>query len=344
MKYFCRISLVLLAAMFFQVNVAGQNAKRELRYWGSPDNYLNAQGLVMLDLVNEALDSCPPSPEPSLIRKQALYNLDAVLHDTKFDGSELVKDFAASRVDRVLKDFEKPMSGKEGIRIYKVYNDGFILRSSKAVVAVDLTGKEGRLIPDSLMTKVVDLCDVLFITHNHDDHCDGNVVEMFASKGKPVYAISNFATQDKRVNLIRYDAPKDLKVKLPGYSLKVKVFPGHQDDLINNVYVFTMPDGITAALLGDQYNREDMAWIKTMKNVVPDLDVLCINCWSNDMADYLSGFSPKVVITGHEDELGHTIDHREAFWLTYYKMSEVYKVTVPYVIMAWGECYAYPGR
>ena len=48
-----------------------------------------------------------------------------------------------------------------------------------------------------------------------------------------------------------------------------------------------------------------------------------------------------MIVTGHEDELGHSIDHREAFWLTYYKMEEVYKISVPYVIMGWGEGFTF---
>lgn len=331
--------LILLAALSFQTSANAQKATKELKYWGSPENYLNAQGMVSLDLVNAALDSCPPSVTPSLIRKQALYNLDAVLHETKYDDGDLIKDFAASRVDRVLNDFRNQMSGGKDVKIYKVYNDGFILRSSKSVIAVDLTGRQGRLIPDSLMSRIVDLCDALFITHVHDDHCDDNVIDLFLSQGKPVYAVGNYSGKEKGVNLVRFDAPKDLKVKLNG--VKVKVFPGHQDDLLNNVYVFTMPGGVTVAHLGDQYNKDDMSWIRNVKEVVPHLDVLILNCWSNDPPEYISGFDPKVIVTGHEDELGHSIDHREAFWLTYYKMEEVYKVSVPYVIMAWGECFDY---
>ena len=69
--------------------------------------------------------------------------------------------------------------------------------------------------------------------------------------------------------------------------------------------------------------------------------MLIINCWSNHFNEYVAGFSPKVIVTGHEDELGHSIDHREAFWLTYYKMEEVYKISVPYVIMGWGEGFTF---
>ena len=53
--------------------------------------------------------------------------LDAVLHDTRYDGSDLIKDFLASRVDRVLSDLEKPMNKNDRVKIYKIYNDGFVI-------------------------------------------------------------------------------------------------------------------------------------------------------------------------------------------------------------------------
>ena len=139
--------------------------------------------------MNEALDQNPPSIKPNLsgkralkpnlVRKQALYMLDAVLHDTRYDGSDLIKDFLASRVDRVLSDLEKPMNKNDRVKIYKIYNDGFVIRSREVTIAVDLCGKSGTLIADEQMRRLVAYCEALFITHNHSDHCDDNVVSMF---------------------------------------------------------------------------------------------------------------------------------------------------------------------
>ena len=54
------------------------------------------------------------------------------------------------------------------------------------------------------------------------------------------------------------------------------------------------------------------------------------------MEKFVSGIQPALVITGHENEMGHTIDHREAYWLTFRRMNGI---KVPYVVMAWGESY-----
>jgi hypothetical protein len=66
--------------------------------------------------------------------------------------------------------------------------------------------------------------------------------------------------------------------------------------------------------------------------------VLMPNCWATDIVRLADGFRPKLIIPGHENEMGHTIDHREPFWLTYNRLS---KSPYPLMVMAWGEKYHY---
>ena len=56
--------------------------------------------------------------------------------------------------------------------------------------------------------------------------------------------------------------------------------------------------------------------------------------YEKQVKELVNGFNPKLVISGHENEMGHTIDHREAFWLTFQKMEEIKR---NYVVMGWGE-------
>ena len=58
---------------------------------------------------------------------------------------------------------------------------------------------------------------------------------------------------------------------------------------------------------------------------------------------------PELVITGHENEMGHAIDHREPYWLTYQRKvgsdrfggSRLIGYDVPLLVMTWGEAYHY---
>ena len=60
------------------------------------------------------------------------------------------------------------------------------------------------------------------------------------------------------------------------------------------------------------------------------------------MEEHIRGFAPKMLITGHENELGeHSIDHREAYWITMKKMEAMPNLNIPNVLMTWGEWYEY---
>lgn len=68
------------------------------------------------------------------------------------------------------------------------------------------------------------------------------------------------------------------------------------------------------------------------------VDVLFPNCWTPDIQRMIRGFKPKLVMTGHENEMGHTIDHRESNWLTYTRTKGSIS---PFILLTWGESYHY---
>ena len=113
------------------------------------------------------------------------------------------------------------------------------------------------------------------------------------------------------------------------------VFPGHQGDLLNNVYLVRTPEGFTVAHTGDQHDGEDFEWIDHAADT-HRIDLLLMNCWTMDIPRIVRGFAPGVIITGHENEMGHSIDHREACWLTCERMAGI---GTPWILMGWGESY-----
>jgi hypothetical protein len=48
--------------------------------------------------------------------------------------------------------------------------------------------------------------------------------------------------------------------------------------------------------------------------------------------------NPKLILTGHENEMGHTVDHREDYTQTY---NHLFGVPYPFIVMAWGESFLY---
>ena len=334
--------LILLALISSTIIASAQQKSAEpVAFWGKEDAYLLKQASHMFNLVDEALTENPPVVGAPMARKLALYNLDAMLHEVKYDNTEPFCNFIDSRIGKVIEDMKSPV--KRGVKIYKIYNDGFVVRTKSANIAFDVVRgacKGQQLLSDEQVDAIVDKCDVLFLSHNHGDHVDKYVVNRFIEAGKPVIAASEILPDLEGVTHYRSESEiLDKVVKLKsGEELQVKIFPGHQSPMMCNIYVVTTPDKYTVAHTGDQYDKNDMEWIAEIKDKAPKIDALMINCWSYQIGDAIKGFDPRYVLSGHENEMGHTIDHREAFWLTFQKLESVQH---DYVVMSWGEWFSF---
>lgn len=335
------MAAIFMAGASLNADAQKKQGKR-VEFWGDQDRYFNNQTYAQFEAIDEGMDAYPPVIGETPARKLILLNLDAIVHETKYDGSDALAEFMDARMTKVINSLRQPMKGK-GMRVYKVYNDGFIERTKSVKLAFDLVRGQSKdlvMIPDSTMQLIVDECDALFLTHNHGDHVDPVVAEMFLKAGKPVIAAPNILANDNRVLHWRGAegaAPikKDLKLK-NGQTVDVAIYPGHQDQLLCNVYVVTTPEGRQVLHMGDQYNKEDMAWFTNIKNDYPNIDIFNCICWAHRLNDTINGVAPKLVATAHENEIGHhSIDHREAFWLTFDKMRKVDHKN--FVVLGWGE-------
>jgi L-ascorbate metabolism protein UlaG (beta-lactamase superfamily) len=324
-------------SLFAVLNVAAQS--KSFKFHGKPDYYLQVQSEYAFKLVDEGLDAFPPVVGSPIERKLALYNLDALLHDTRNDNTEAFRDFVNSRITKLLADLDKPM--KRGMRIYKIYNEAFIVRTKSVTVAFDISrcrcrGHKDPIIPDELAQKLVAKCDAMFLTHNHGDHVDSHVADLFIAAGKPVVATPNILVDKAGVTHRRTEGEVE-KFDLTlsnGKKLDITIFPGFQGKLLNNVYVVTTPEKYTVCHTGDMSDKRKFKWLATVKDEAPQIDALIVNCWTGRIDKVIEGFNPRYVITGHENEMGHSIDHREAFWLSFAKLADI---PYNYVVTAWGE-------
>ena len=127
-----------------------------------------------------------------------------------------------------------------------------------------------------------------------------------------------------------YVKKKDLFVKF--YTL-----PGHQGKLINNVYAVKMPSKNFIMHTGDQANSDDFSWIDNLFNKIR-IDILIPNCWTTDLPRMKNGVKPDLIIMGHENEMGHTVSHRESFEKSYKILD---KVLADKAVLNWGEKFIY---
>ena len=314
-------------------------------YWGRSGQYLEHQAYYMLDLANQAFNRNPPSPKVSLEREMGFLMLDAVAHEPTPKENPAVLDYIATRMNLVIEDLNKPLKRKNSLRIYKLYNCGMIFRTRDMVVAVDLNGRHGALIPDEIMGRIVDKIDILFYTHNHGDHFDRSVRDLCHQRNIPIYATDEVFKNDDEVHHVWFEGQiRDFDIDLPKGKLNVFALPGHQDKLHNNIWVITLPNRKVVAATGDQWldDGSDRVWLKDIYKKLPKIDVLAMDCWIHDYEEHLADFSPRLLISQHENEIGaHGIDHREAYWMTLYKNDKIYQIGTPYVLMSWGEWYDY---
>ena len=331
--------LTTFLLVFCMLSIEEIAAQGRLNYSGDTESLLQDQATVIFEEAYGILAAYPPTPNPEPERKMALYALDAMFHDTRLDMGPTFVSWVERVTEKMSVDLQKNKPTGRDVRIFRFYNFGYIVQTSGVTIGIDLV-RGGRpdkpYFSEALMRAITDQCDILFITHRHGDHADQSVAKLFCEQGKNVIVPDEFwenLTPQLRVlrgtEMIRED------IRLPGKnaSVTVRVYPGYQGDLPNNVYVITLPEGQTIMHTGDQTIYDDL--VEKVNSAQIKIDILLVGC-AAPMNIIANGIMPSIVFTGHENEMEHSIDHREAYWLSFRRMFEV---KVPYIVTAWGESY-----
>jgi len=320
--------------------------------------YMDRQSEAFLSYIDNTLKSHPPVYPIPVGRIAPLYLLDAVLHDQYAASRIPVQKFYRSRLENALSEIENTKI-ESGAKIWKLYNMGFIVKTKSVTLAFDFVrgttaGSKDFELTDDIMNRFVTQCDVLFISHWHSDHIDIKVAKAFIDQGKPVVAAEQL-WQNKpiysKITHLRREAntKQTLVLKNKSILLDVVIYPGHQmKKNLNNVPLVFTPEGITVSHMGDQINEGDFMidydWIdQVAKNY--SVDILLPPSWTNELYRIVKGFDPKLVIPGHENELGHTVDDRVPFWgdTQYLELTndQLFKSDYPVIQMIWGESFHY---
>ncbi|MFC1726873.1 hypothetical protein ACFL4T_14720 [candidate division KSB1 bacterium] len=230
---------------------------------------------------------------------------------------------------------------KEEIVVWKIYNHGFILRDKFITIGFDVVrGAAEVLIDDKYIDTIAKTIDVLFISHEHSDHNDIEIAEKVLQSGGAVVIPENLWTdrQEKFKYANRSISKQDsVYVKKKNRFIKFYTFPGHQGELSNNIYAVKLPVNKYVMHTGDQASGSDKEWIEKIKEQIT-IDILIPNCWTNDLSGMVNSLDPSVVILGHENEMGHTVDHRESFEKSYKLLEEI---NTSKIILNWAERYIY---
>jgi L-ascorbate metabolism protein UlaG (beta-lactamase superfamily) len=314
--------------------------------------FMDRQAAALLTQAKQVFSQYLPNwPEPKA-RRSALMLLDGVLHDVYAPMRLPVQNFFKTRMKMAIDEIEQTKV-TYGAYIWKMYNHGFVVRTKSVTIGFDLIRAksvlvEGFSISDDDMERLIKQCDVLFISHDHGDHREEWVTKAFLDQGKPVTGsptvLNRTPVYEDMTHLKREPHTiQTLVLKDGKRKLQVVIYPGHQGfDCLNNVPLIITPEGLSFSHMGDQCNDDDFVWIDEVARH-HEVDVLLPNCWTADIARAAKGFNPKLIVTGHENEMGHTIDHREPYWLTYQRREDIVGsgYDYPLILMTWGESYHY---
>jgi len=312
----------------------------------APDEWIS-RSLRWCDFI---LKKFPPSIPEAPERRAALIRLDDVLHIESAPSKPLVQQFYQQRIEEAIADIEKTKV-THGAHIWKLYNHGFLVRTPSVSFAFDLVEGipvAGFELPAAWQARLVEQSDALFISHEHGDHASKKIAALFLKSGKPVVAPEGLWSDDSEFAGRLIYPPRSL-TKTSSLALHngtehltVQAWPGHQGPVLNNIHMVTSPEGFTVLHTGDQEVDEkpgtDYDWIDRIGGE-HHVNLLLVNCWITDLRRVIDGVNPDLVMTGHENEMQHTVDHREDYTQTY---NRLYGTRTPFMVLAWGESFTMP--
>lgn len=312
----------------------------------APDEWVD-RSLQWIDYI---LRTYPPGLVELPPRRPALFRLDEVLHIESAPHKPLVQKFYQLRLQRAIEEIEQTKVS-EGMRIWRLYNHGALVRTPSASFTFDIVpgiGTEGFALSKEWLKRLVAQSDAHFISHWHPDHANPDVVRLFMEAHKPVIAperlfpdqptLSHYLTVPER----SFNEVHSIPIREGVSRLDVVTFPGHQGPpVLNNVTLVKSIEEFTVLHTGDQSGDEgkggDFDWLAQIGHY-QQVDVLLTNGWSNDLHRIVRGVNPCLVIPGHENEMTHAVPHREEYTQDYERM---FGLHYPYIVMAWGESYHY---
>ena len=325
-------------------------------------------------------------------RERGLRIIDYPLHLDNYDQerssaedkkafNEVVRDYCVSARERVFSEVAAATIPEGSLRLWRIYNMGYVIKGPKHTVAIDITARpelytaSGKYFVKDTNTviwckadwkRLAELADMIFVTHPHGDHYARAGIEAFVEANKPVVVPCDLVAYaanrpPKKGPDGRYVAEKEILtaapccVKLTGDHLepvdvggvKVRNFLGNQGANVPcNVYLLDI-DGVLVADNGDNYDMDK----ERMLSKCPPADVIIASTWNNVQGMVrccaaAPGFdrAKSALLPSHENELGHGVDHRESYREMYVRKDRLGDRDFPWPRvhpLGWGESFTF---
>ena len=251
--------------------------------------------------IETLLRSHSPCTGNKEIRKEAILALDEYLKNNLSTIDPDIEEFYENMMGYVKSEISEPVL--TGVRIWSMYNHGYIVKTPSTTFAFDLIDgirQWDYQIPDSILEQI----QVLFVSHRHDDHRDLSV--MNAIKGFSGEVVMPLEDKPGDFGTIYLSPGQELTVT----GLQVKAYDGLHGGIPVRIFQVTTPEGLTIIHTGDNQTSDTL----------PDgvtVDILLLNAWVNEsgsvsaivgMRNSINKLTPRLTIPGHIHELGHRYD------------------------------------
>jgi L-ascorbate metabolism protein UlaG (beta-lactamase superfamily) len=300
--------------------------------------------------VDSVRQANPPGTGDRKLREQAHTMLDEPLHLRSATMLEPVQRFLSDGIDRAIEQMQNEQV-TSGATIWKLYNHGFVVRTPSHTWAHDLVpGFYDAPLSDKQIDAVLSQVDALFCSHQHGDHTSGSVVRRALEMDIPVFVApwpeGERGDGWKRWSLVSFGSKDSTTVPVgltivplggagQADSLPFTSYPGHQGSTPVSVFVVES-DGMRFMHFGDQSVEADFEWIDSV-HVDQQIDVFFPNVWTDQFDRVMKGVGARVVIPGHENEMGHNFEHREPYAQAYERLHRNRDSIPEWYVMSWGE-------
>ena len=226
-------------------------------------------------------------------------------------------------LDKILSDIDNLPRPTDFVRVWLVYNMGYVIQTPTSLFGVDISAPSNKKIADKL--------DFLLITHNHTDHFSTALIEAMGDKPIVSNFIENkfkqgnipqtlkFGNIEIHTKLVDHGTGKKLKKFVTSYEIVCK-------DTKNNISIFHAGDA----------GRADQLTPKSKVDIfIPHVSVgLNIKKCADET------IKPKLILMSHVLELAHHINKWR--WSIPFGLNACEKITSVKTIMPfWGEMIEY---
>jgi len=289
--------------------------------------------------------SLPSSTEKNyIIRKNLLLMRDYPLHLNNSSSAtpapvsgqsaaynNMVEHYLSGVRAEFMAWLDKPAPTEDGVlEIFKVYNCGYCLRTSKHTVLIDIRW-DGT--DKTEIEKIASKADIIFLTHNHSDHYSDSILKAMASAGKyiilPHDRVPSYSASGKYfVQIETYSEPLDCG------GVKSQGFLGEQNGTPCFVYAIEF-DGWRFAHGGD---NQVPAMEEKLSHLEP-FDVVTIAIFSRPQS--IMGYTMQanenadskrdlIFLSSHENEKSHDVAGRKGYNYAFFESTKFASSTFNY--------------